>query len=398
MVWFVQIAVSALLGIVIAIAASFGTSQVTLAPAGNVPSIERPATTTVTPTASADQGNAAPVPPSAAVPATQKNPLATEQAPKPVSPPPPAPAPAPASNQPVANNTGQVLQATTTQASGASVTDQVRAAIVNIICTTQASGPFGSISGSGVFIDSRGIILTNSHIAQYFLLKNYQTPGFVSCVIRSGSPAVARYTADLLFMPPSWMEANAYKINQADPTGNGEHDYALLLVTGTVNPSVQMPSAFPSLPVSTEAPAEGQSVLLAAYPAQFLGGITVAEDLYESSATATVGDLYTFVSNTLDLFSVGGTIVAQKGSSGGAVTDASGVLRGLIVTASEGANTAASDLRALSTPYIINDFAKESGVSLVAFLNGDIAAEEQQFSANIAPTLRAELENALEHK
>lgn len=276
------------------------------------------------------------------------------------------------------------------------VSSNVRAAVVNIICTTQASGSFSSISGSGVFIDPRGVILTNSHVAQYFLLKDYPSPGFVSCVIRSGSPAQALYTADLLYLPPPWMAINAYKINQSDPTGDGQHDYAFLLVTGTVNPSMQLPTSFPALPISIEPPTAEEDVLLAAYPAQFLGGITIAENLYETSAESTVGDLYTFATSTLDLFSVGGTVVAQKGSSGGAVTDGNGNLLGLIVTASEGTDTASSDLRALSTPYIISDFQEASGVPLQTFLNRNLLDEEEQFSLNTEPELRTELENALQ--
>ena len=31
-----------------------------------------------------------------------------------------------------------------------------------------------AISGSGVIIDSRGVILTNAHLAEYFLLKDYK--------------------------------------------------------------------------------------------------------------------------------------------------------------------------------------------------------------------------------
>jgi len=288
--------------------------------------------------------------------------------------------------------------ATTTPPQPLSTNDKVRQALVNVVCTTKTDGTFESISASGVIVDSRGVILTNSHVAQFFLLKDYPSPNFGSCVIRTGSPAVSRYTAELLFMPPSWMAANAYKINQERPTGSGEHDYALLRITGTVGADIQLPSSFPYLPISTDPPSENQNVLVAAYPAGFLGGITIATNLYAASAEATVRNLYTFLSNTLDLFSVAGTIVSQQGSSGGAVTDENGILLGIIVTASDAPDTASRDLRALSTPYIIGDFFKESGTPLETFLNTDIVQEATSFQLGTAPTLRQELINALQNK
>jgi hypothetical protein len=247
-------------------------------------------------------------------------------------------------------------------------------------------------------IDSRGIVLTNAHVGQYFLLKDYPLPGFVNCIIRTGSPATPKYTAKLLYLPPTWIAQNAAKINSEEPTGDGQHDYALLLITGTVNASTPLPSTFTSLPISVDTPNEKEQVFLAAYPAGFLGGITVAKDLYQSSTYATVGDLYTFAANTLDLFSVGGTILSQHGSSGGAVTNTDGVLMGLIVTATDAPSTDARDLRAISTPYIIHDFIQEThGTSLQAFLEGDVQAEADAYNANTAPSLTTELVNALQN-
>ena len=69
--------------------------------------------------------------------------------PPPVSPVAQAPAPAPAVEQ----------------ASPDSASSALRAALVNILCYAPAGSKLHSISGSGVFIDSKGIILTNAHIA-----------------------------------------------------------------------------------------------------------------------------------------------------------------------------------------------------------------------------------------
>lgn len=157
-----------------------------------------------------------------------------------------------------------------------------------------------------------------------------------------------------------------------------------------------MPTSFPALPISVDPPQESQQTILAAYPAGFLGGITITKDLYASSAIATVGDLFTFNANTLDLFSVGGTILSQHGSSGGAVTDLNGVLLGLIVTATDATTTATRDLRALSMPYIIGDFVTQTGgTSLDSYLSGDVNAEANAYDANTAPALIQQLEHAL---
>ncbi|OGG46723.1 hypothetical protein A2841_03395 [Candidatus Kaiserbacteria bacterium RIFCSPHIGHO2_01_FULL_48_10] len=290
---------------------------------------------------------------------------------------------------------GQMPVITTLPATQAT-NEVVRAALVNIVCTTEVSGPLNSISASGVIIHPAGVIMTNAHVGQYFLLKDYPRPDFTSCIIRTGSPAQPKYKAELLFLPPSWIEKNAQKIDDEAPTGNGEHDYALLRISGTVSSSIALPSAFPSVIISTSTPKEGAEVLVAGYPAGFLGGITIAKDLYAASSFARIGQIYTFTANTPDLFSIGGTVVAQQGSSGGAVADGNANMIGLITTSTQGADTASRDLRAVATAYIVEDFAKESGVSFETFLNGNLFTQAQIFNIGMAPTLTKALTNVLE--
>lgn len=276
-----------------------------------------------------------------------------------------------------------------------------RNAVVNILCTTAGAGPLNPISASGVVIDPRGVVLTNAHAAQYFLLENYPREGFVECVVRVGSPATTAYRAELLFLPPSWVAQNAEKIDDERPTGNGEHDYAFLLLTETISgDSLSVP--LPYLPLALDAPLQDSSVLLAGYPAGFLGGATIAKELYAASANARVGTFYTFDVNTVDLFSIGGSVVAQQGSSGGAVSEenaqspVNAALIGLIVTSSDAPDTASRDLRALSTEYIIRDFGVERGVPLVQFLGRDLALEQVLFSQTTAPALTRQLTTVLE--
>lgn len=274
------------------------------------------------------------------------------------------------------------------------VNDETRAALVNILCLPQAA--INGISGSGVFIDSRGVILTNAHVAQYFLLRNYPATGNIECVVRIGSPAQARYTATLLYVSPAWIAANASQLKAAQATGTGERDFAFLLITGRTDGSA-LPASFPRIQMDRGYVDTGYAMLLAAYPAGFLGADTVQKSLYASSAIAYVTQLFSFSdSQKVDLFSIGGTVVSQGGSSGGAAVRLSnGTLAGIITTATVGASTGDRDLRAVSLAHIDDSLAAEGKGGITALLTGDLTAKAAAFNAQVAPTLTAQLEAAL---
>lgn len=385
-----QYLLTAVVAVGIVIAISLGTAPAAVAPTEPQPQkIDVVATTTATTTLAV--ASSTPVVPKPA--ATTTKPVATPT-PKPTAP--VAEVPKVEDIKLTLNetiNTITDLAASTTP----SVNDRVRSALVNIICTTEIGGPFESISASGVIIDPRGVIITNAHAAQFFLLRDYPRPNFVQCIIRTGSPATPKYTAELLFISPSWIGKNAEKLDDDAPTGNGEHDYALLRITGTVSSNVQMPSAFPFVLTALNSPPLGTDVLVAGYAAGFLGGISVAKELYASSAFSKVGQVYTYEGSTIDLLSVGGTIVAQQGSSGGAVTTTDGTLVGVIVTSTQAAETANRDLRAIATSYILRDFESDRGKSLQDVLSGSLAAEAEIFTRVYAPLLKQKLVDVLEN-
>lgn len=261
-----------------------------------------------------------------------------------------------------------------------------RSAVVNILCKPR-SGAFNEISGTGVIIDPRGVILTNAHVAQYVLLS--ESPSIdLSCVIRTGSPAAAAWRAEVLYIPPVWVAEHAADINTAHPTGTGEHDYALLRIVGATR-DTSLPAQFPFLPVDSRENVAflGDTVLGASYPAEFLGAGATESSLYAVSSVSHVQQLLTFGSQSIDAFSIGGVIEAQGGSSGGAVVNAWGYLVGLITTTSEGATTATRDLRALSMSYINRDIKIQSGQNLNDLLKGDLIAQEDIFNAGTGPDL-----------
>ena len=268
------------------------------------------------------------------------------------------------------------------------VNEEARSALVNILCAPR-SGSLRPISGSGVIIDPQGVILTNAHVAQYVLLSEDPRVD-LSCVIRTGAPARPAWSAGVLYIPPVWVRQHAKDILADRATGTGEHDYALLYITGPAGASpVVRPDAFPALPVDTREAIGflGDLVLVASYPAEFIGSIAAQFDLYPASSVTPIQDLLTFHTKTVDLVSLGGVIEAQSGSSGGAVVNAWGRLIALITTTSEGATTAERDLRAITLSYINTDIVAQTGLDLATILGGDISAQAADFKAREAKAL-----------
>ncbi len=261
-----------------------------------------------------------------------------------------------------------------------------RSALVNIFCSPRGASSLSPISGSGVIIDPRGVILTNAHVAQYVLLAQSSRIN-LSCSVRTGAPATARWTAEILYLPPVWIEGHAREIGTLHPTGTGEHDYALLRITGSTD-GTPLPPAFPYLPVDTREAIgfSGDRVLVVSYPAEFLAS-AAQFIMYPASSVTTIGELMTFITHTVDLISLGGIIEAQGGSSGGAVVNAWGRLIALISTTSEGETTALRDLRAVTLAYINRDLTAQTHFDLPTTLGGDVAAEALDFNTHEAPRL-----------
>jgi hypothetical protein len=241
-----------------------------------------------------------------------------------------------------------------------------RQSIVNIFCVPKTAGVLKSTTGSGVIISNSGIILTTAHIAQYFLLEDYPSPGSLNCVIRNGDIAKAAYDAKLLYIPSAWIEKNAESVIKDEPKGTGEDDYALLLA----NESLNFPFIEPNFDVGGFP--ENLSALIISYPAGFLGAPAIQKDLGLVSTFAVVKRLFTFSEKEpkyFDLFSLGGNIASQGGSSGGAIIDIrDGKLTGLIVTSTSGTTTAVRELNAITLSHINRSFKNYTGNNLAEFL------------------------------
>lgn len=261
------------------------------------------------------------------------------------------------------------------------VYSRARDAVVNIVCRSDASS--APISGSGVIIDPKGVILTNAHVAQYVLLSMHPNIN-LTCMIRSGSPATDIGEAQLLYIPSRWVYEHARDIQNSRPLGTGERDYAFLVIRSD---NLQI---FPFLPVDTReniAMTE-DSVLLAAYPAEFTQ--STIDNFNVSTSLATIIRILTFSEKTIDLLSLRGVTVAQSGASGGAVVNEWGQLVGIISTKSAGETSVERDLRAITASYINRSLNADTGLNLAAFLNRDVSRETQVYS-----TIASDLANAL---
>ena len=228
---------------------------------------------------------------------------------------------------------------------------------MNIICNTGGSSKLHSISGSGVIITGSGLVLTNAHVAQYFLLGDKG----VSCVLRTGSPATDAYTAALAFVSPAWVHANAAVLTETMPSGTGEHDYALLAISGAAPGAAAATAPFPYLPISALPVSAGTSVVIGSYGAQFLETAQIESALFPTVAFGSVKNVYTFGTNTIDVLALGGSAAAQEGSSGGGVASASGALVGTITTSTVTGDTSTRSLDAITTSYIRAAYASETG-------------------------------------
>jgi len=300
---------------------------------------------------------------------------------------------------PKPSGTPKILETKTEASSGPFAFNPAwRDAVVNLFCDNRYGGVDDSVSGSGVIIDPRGIILTNAHMGWLFLFSSYPDPSIFKCFVRVGSPAQLRYTAELLYIPQKWVndDAGAFGKNLSyDERAYGVSDYALLYITGTYNPQIALPTSFPYLPFGVGAlPLKGSSTYIVGYPASFMGSISLLMNLSQLVSPAIVDSLRSVKnSTTLDILAFKGNIVAQHGSSGGAVIAGGGkfvAIPAFFDKGGQGASTADAVINAITVDYVSRDLKANTGFSLEEFIARDTPqAISNTFMKEEAPALRS---------
>jgi len=270
------------------------------------------------------------------------------------------------------------------------INTQTRAATVNVLCTIKSGNTTKVVTGSGVVVDPRGVVLTNAHVAQFFLLVDNYPTGVTTCSVRTEDPFEDPFEAKLLYLPPAWINKYAKDIDNPEPLGTGEDDYAFLLLTDPNNPKVYPETLLPSISINTnqESIDVGDGVLIAGYPARTSIKEKEAFKLLPIISTiAIVEKLFTFEGQTLDMVSLRESSLSYKGSSGGAVVDEYNTLIGIISSSTDGPTAKERELRAITLAHIDRSLEKFTGFNLNFWLLGNLALKAELYNSGVAPAL-----------
>lgn len=266
---------------------------------------------------------------------------------------------------------------------------RIEESLVNVFCQFRIGNYLRTTTGTGFFISRAGVVLTNAHVAQFLLLQDTESIDDAGCVLRAGSPAVPLYTAELLYIPPTWVNDYADQVVAEHPRGTGERDYALLYVADTLDASAT-PARFTYLPIDTALlprSTSGITAQAAGYPAETLYTEGSETELVPEIASTTIGELYTFGTNYADVMTLSSSSVGMQGSSGGPVVQSDGSAIGLIVTKGDEENDGAQSLRALTLSYVDRTIKEETGFSLQENTSGDLAYRSYVFRQALVPFL-----------
>ncbi len=275
--------------------------------------------------------------------------------------------------------------------------DPIAEATVNIICRVKLGGASYLTTGSGVFINDKGVILTNAHVGQYHLLTEGTGKSKVNCSVRTGSPARDQYVASLIYISPKWLDSYISSVaNKSEGSGSSQRDFALLQVTKAKKGD--LPAHFPFVPLASletvNSLTAGETVAITGYPAENLDYKEVDKKLATLTATTTISEIRSFDRPYSDVLFLAPSKAGQSGISGAPVTYAGSVV-GIAATLSNEKVKKLKGLRALSLPYIDRMVRADVGIPFSSLYSGDIAERTRLTLASLPTDIRKTLETTL---
>lgn len=259
-----------------------------------------------------------------------------------------------------------------------SVVASIENVLVNILCVRQIGNKIYLSTGSGVIISSNGVVLTNAHVAQHFLLKD---SGY-NCTLRRENIPLYGFNAEPIYISETWIQENYKQIANPSPTGTGKYDYALLRITSNTNPTLSLPN-FPTLPIETASNFldAGDTITIAGYPGKLTSSLEIAKGTELQTDRVRILEIFTLGNNTVDVVESGDTSVAQKGSSGGGAFK-NNKLGGIIVSTNNGSSSGKFVVNILTLSYINREIKNETGKTLTNFTSGDLQKLSEDFATD----------------
>lgn len=258
--------------------------------------------------------------------------------------------------------------------------------LVNIICLQKEGNLINAHTGSGIIISPKGLVITNAHVALPFLIEQSEGKNKMDCVLYKENIPTFGYKAELIYISEEWVKENAEIISALNPKGTGENDYALLYINKNTNPALSVPRNFSYKNINTKKDyvGIGDEVLVAGFPGAPKTLIDLNHAVNLKQDIVKIYDVYTFMKNSVDVFSTEITEVAAKGASGGGVFK-NNELVGLIVTTSGPPNN--SRINALTTDYINRDLISDYGLSFGEVINSNYTNLADTFEKNLLSEL-----------